>query len=145
MGGVLFVHLWLEFIHLLGGFLGIFFVFFLEFGELLGFDGELFLFILKFIREFVGVRLFLIERSLKILEVFVCFFEGFLDFLDDFFVFLIFFLVEVSLSFDLNEATFQVDDLLRLFEFGLDGTFLLFHEIVDEVFEFLVFVLFFLE
>jgi hypothetical protein len=112
---------------------------------LLGFDGELFLFILKFIREFVGVRLFLIERSLKILEVFVCFFEGFLDFLDDFFVFLIFFLVEVSLSFDLNEATFQVDDLLRLFEFGLDGTFLLFHEIVDEVFEFLVFVLFFLE
>ena len=122
-----------------------FFVFFLEFGELLGFDGELFLFILKFIGEFVGVRLFLIERSLKILEVFVGFFEGFLDFLDDFFVFLIFFLVEVSLSFDLNEATFQVDDLLRLFEFGLDGTFLLFHEIVDEVFEFLVFVLFFLE
>ncbi len=122
-----------------------FFVFFLEFGELLGFDGELFLFIFEFIAEFVGVGLFLIERSLKILEVFGCFFEGFLDFLDDFFVFLIFFLVEVSLSFDLNEATFEVDDLLRLFEFGLDSTFLLFHEIVDEVFEFLVFVLFFLE
>jgi hypothetical protein len=135
----------LEFIHLLGGFLGMFFVFFLEFGELLGFDGELFLFIFEFIAEFVGVGLFLIERSLKILEVFGCFFEGFLDFLDDFFVFLIFFLVEVSLSFDLNEATFEVDDLLRLFEFGLDSTFLLFHEIVDEVFEFLVFVLFFLE
>ena len=111
-----------------------FFVFFLDFGELLGFDGKLFLFILKFIGEFVGIGIFLIKRSLKILEVFVGFFEGFLDFLNDFFVFLIFFIVEVSLSFDLNEVTFEVDDLLRLFELGLNGTFFLFHETVDEVF-----------
>lgn len=145
MACIFFVHFRLELSNLFGCLIGEFFVFFFKFSQLFRLDGELFFSFLKLLREFVGVGPFFSEQGFEILDVFAEFLDCIFELLNKFFIFLVFFLEDVLFSFHFDKIAFKIDDLLGFVKLGLDGSFLLLHEVVDKGLKLFVFGLFLFE